>query len=153
MSLFRSLSGSGLTISLFQKYISWKYLEIVKSSQKKRQDGCNEDINCSTPLLNEQKNKQHESFSQNNPTLREFITLSDVVFHIAKPRYLEKRPENITNFSITVFFLLPKIEFMRSKSRFKNSFKKRLYTLNSILRDNQCFSCKFEHIKNLSRSC
>ena len=91
MSVFKSTSESDLNISHFEKYINWKYSETVKPSQTKTQGCCNEDINCSSSLFNEQNNKQYGWFSQNKPTLREFITLFDVDFDIVQATYLWKR--------------------------------------------------------------
>ena len=56
-------------------------------------------------LFNKQNNKQYGSFSQNKPTLREFITSSDADFDIVQATLLEERPGNIRNSSFTGFFV------------------------------------------------
>ena len=93
MSVFKSTSESDLNISHFEKYINWKYSKTVKPSQTKTQGCYNEDIDCSIcpSLSNEQNNKQYGWFSQNKPTLREFITLFDVDFGIVQATHLWKR--------------------------------------------------------------
>ena len=83
-------------------------------------------------------------FSQNNSTLKEFITPSDVDFNVAQPTALEERPGNITNSSFTGF-LLEQMKFIWEEVRFKNFILERLCASNSFLRDNQFFSCKSEH--------
>ena len=45
------------------------------------------------------------------------------------------------------------MEFMWEEARFKSYIIERLFITNSFLRDNQFFSCKFEHIKIPSQSC
>ena len=120
---------------------------------RQTQECCSEDINCSTSLFNEQNNKKYGSFSQNKPTLRDFITPSDVDFDIHyASNTLEERPGNITNSSFTGF-LLQQMELMREEARFKNFVIERLFTTNSFLHYNQFFSCKSEHIKTPSQSC
>ena len=78
MSVFKNTSGSDLNISQLAKYIDCQYSETIRPSQTKTQGCCSEDINCSTSLFNEQNDKQHGSFSKNEPALRKFINLSDV---------------------------------------------------------------------------
>ena len=152
MSVFKITSGSDLNISRLEKYIDRKYSATVRPSQTKTQGCCSEDINCSTSLFNDQNNKQYGSFSQNEPTLREFINPSDIDFDIAQATPLGERPGNITN-SIFTGFLLQQMEFMREDAKFKNYIIERLFITNSFLRDNQFFSCKSEHIKIPSQSC
>ena len=151
-SVFKSTSGSDLNISHLEKYIDWKYSKTVRPAQTKTEGCCSEDKNCSTSLFNDQNNKQYGSFPQNKPTLREHIIPSDVDFDIVQTTPLEERPGNITNSSFTGF-LLQQIEFMREEARFKNFIIERLFTTNSLLRDNQFFSCKSEHIKIPFQSC
>ena len=78
MSVFKNTSGSELNTSQLAKYIACQYSETVRPSHTKTQGCCSEDINCSTSLFNEHNNKQHGSFSKNEPALREFINQSDV---------------------------------------------------------------------------
>ena len=85
MSVFSSTSGSDLNISNLEKYTDYKYSETVKPSQTKTKGCCNKDINCSTSLFNKKNNKQYGSFSQNNPTLREFFTPFYADFDITQP--------------------------------------------------------------------
>ena len=75
----------------------------VRPNQTKTQGCCSEDINCSMSPFNDQNNKQHGSFSQNKPTLREFINPSDIALDIAQATPLGERPGNITNSSLTGF--------------------------------------------------
>ena len=90
-SVFKSTSESDPDISHLEKYIDWKFSETVRPSQNKTQGCCSEDINCSRSLFNEQNNKKYGSFSQNKPTLREFITPPNADLDIAQATHLEER--------------------------------------------------------------
>ena len=69
--------------------------------------------------MNKQNNKQYALFSQNNPTLRKFISLSVVDFHIAQVTPFEERPGIITDSSFTGF-LFQQMEFMQKVAKLKN---------------------------------
>ena len=84
-------------------------------------------INYSTPLFNEQNNKLYGSFPENKPTLREFITPSDVYFGISQTTPLEERPGNTTNSSST---LLQQMQFLQEEVRFTYFIMDRLFTTN-----------------------
>ena len=105
MSVFNSTSGHDLGISHLGKCNDWTFSETVRPSLTQIQGCCGEDVYCSTSLCNERNNKQYGSLSQNKPTLREFITPSDVEFDIAQPTPLEERPVNITNSCLTGYLL------------------------------------------------
>ena len=111
-----------------------------------------QDLDRKKSPFNEQNNKQYESSSQDEPTLREFINPSDIYFDIAQATLLGERPGNIKNSSFTGF-LLQKMEFMREQAGFKNYIIERLFTTNSFLHDNQFISCKSERIKIPSQRC